>query len=184
MTSIQTVYQKKDPIEHVLIRPDTYIGSVEPESTSTWLWDSQSQRMVYRECTFVPAILKIVDEILVNAADQHQRYPKEMTQLKVDLAQDHIQVWNNGPGIPVDMHHEHKCHIPELIFGNLRTGSNFDDKQKKTTGGRNGLGSKVSNIFSTKFTIGTVDDARSRDPGCDPSDAVKQYSQTWTTNMG
>lgn len=52
-------------------------------------------------------------------------------------------MWNDGQGIPIQMHKEHHMYVPELIFGNLLTGSNFDDDQKKTTGGRNGFGAKV-----------------------------------------
>ena len=51
------------------------------------------------------------------------------------------------------MHSEHGCYVPELIFGHLLTGSNFDDDEKKTTGGRNGYGAKLANIFSTRFTV-------------------------------
>merc|ERR1711991_1065348 len=51
----------------------------------------------------------------------------------------------------------HNVYVPELIFGNLLTGSNFDDNQEKTTGGRNGFGAKLANIFSTEFTVETAD---------------------------
>ena len=74
---------------------------------------------------------------MVNAADNKQRDPS-MTTIKVtiDRAAGSITVWNDGKGIPVEMHSEHKCYVPELIFGHLLTGSNFDDDEKKTTGGR------------------------------------------------
>ena len=44
-------------------------------------------------------------------------------------------------------------YVPELIFAHLLTSSNFDDNEKKTTGGRNGYGAKLANIFSTLFEI-------------------------------
>jgi len=47
-------------------------------------------------------------------------------------------------------------YVPELIFGTLLTSSNYDDDQKKVTGGRNGYGAKLCNIFSTEFTIETA----------------------------
>ena len=65
-------------------------------------------------------------------------------------------------------------YIPELIFGNLLTSDNYDDKKnnKRTTGGRNGFGAKLTNIFSKSFTVDTVDSSRN-----------KRYVQTWNDNM-
>ena len=70
-----------------------------------------------------------------------------------------ISVWNNGAGIPVEMHAIEKKYVPELIFGTLLTSSNFNDDQKKVTGGRNGYGAKLCNIFSTEFTVETASSA-------------------------
>lgn len=67
-----------------------------------------------------------------------------------------ISVWNNGRGIPVEMHVTEKMYVPELIFGTLLTSSNYNDDQKKVTGGRNGYGAKLCNIFSTEFTVETA----------------------------
>lgn len=64
-------------------------------------------------------------------------------EVEIDAENGSISVWNDGKGIPIQMHREHDMYVPELIFGNLLTGSNFDDDQKKTTGGRNGYGAKV-----------------------------------------
>ena len=52
------------------------------------------------------------------------------------------------------------------------TGSNFSDEDAKTTGGRNGFGAKLCNVFSTQFTIETYDKS-----------VKKHFSQTWTNNM-
>ena len=145
-------------LEHILLRPDTYVGSVEPETTETWVYSDVLERMVHREITFVPGMYKIFDEILVNAADNKQR-DKSMNSLKVDfdLESGKISVYNNGRGIPVQVHKEHGVYVPELIFGHLLTSSNYNDKQKKTTGGRNGFGAKLTNIFSTEFVVETSD---------------------------
>ena len=87
----------------------------------------------------VPGLYKIFDEIVVNAADNKQRDPT-MTTIKVTIDREagSLSVWNDGHGIPVVEHAEHGVYVPELIFGHLLTGSNFDDEQKMTTGGRNG----------------------------------------------
>jgi DNA topoisomerase-2 len=42
-----------------------------------------------------------------------------------------IKVWNNGDGIPVEMHKEEGVYVPELIFGHLLTSSNYNDTEKK-----------------------------------------------------
>ena len=68
-----------------------------------------------------------------------------------------ISVENNGKGIPVAVHAKEGVYVPELIFGHLLTSSNYDDNQKKVTGGRNGYGAKLCNIFSTEFIVETSD---------------------------
>ena len=81
-----------------------------------------------------------------------------MTMIKVtiDTQKNRISVWNNGKGIPVVMHTKEKVWVPELIFGHLLTSSNYNDNVKKVTGGRNGFGAKLTNIFSKKFQITTA----------------------------
>jgi DNA topoisomerase-2 len=59
-------------------------------------------------------------------------------------------------GIPVAMHSDEKMYVPTMIFGHLLTSSNFDDEEEKVTGGRNGYGAKLCNVFSTKFTVETA----------------------------
>lgn len=117
--------------------------------------------MVHRSISYVPGLYKIFDEILVNAADNKQRDPS-MDSLKViiDPEGNTVSVYNNGDGVPVEIHQEEKVYVPELIFGHLLTSSNYDDNVKKTTGGRNGYGAKLTNIFSTEFIIETADGRR------------------------
>ncbi|XP_068188795.1 DNA topoisomerase 2-beta isoform X2 [Antennarius striatus] len=171
--SVERVYQKKTQLEHILLRPDTYIGSVEPITQQMWVFD-EDLGMNQREITYVPGLYKIFDEILVNAADNKQR-DKNMTAIKItiDPESNTISIWNNGKGIPVVEHKDEKMYVPALIFGHLLTSSNYDDDEKKVTGGRNGFGAKLCNIFSTKFTVET---------------ACKEYrhsfKQTWQNNMG
>ncbi|MEQ2218283.1 DNA topoisomerase 2-beta [Xenoophorus captivus] len=154
--SVERVYQKKTPLEHILLRPDTYVGSLEPVTQPMWVFD-EDVGMNQREITYVPGLYKIFDEILVNAADNKQR-DKNMTSIKVNIDPDSntICIWNNGKGIPVVEHKDEKMYVPALIFGHLLTSSNYDDEEKKVTGGRNGYGAKLCNIFSTKFTVETA----------------------------
>ncbi len=139
-----------------------------------WVFDSEEKVMVFRPCSYVPGLYKIFDEIMVNASDNKQRDPS-MTRIEVTINPEEgfIRVWNNGNGIPIAIHQEHKIYVPELIFGNLLTGSNFDDNEAKTTGGRNGYGAKLANIFSTQFTVETADKTRHL-----------KYRQVFSNNMG
>lgn len=166
-------YQKLTQLEHIIKRPDTYIGSVESTEQQMWTYNKTTQLMEYKNVSFVPGFYKIFDEILVNAADNKQRNAT-MNQMKVtiDKASGQITVENNGKGIPVEIHQREGVYIPELIFGHLLAGSNFDDAEKKTVGGRNGYGAKLCNVFSTEFTL-----------ECQDSENGKRYKQTWTNNM-
>ena len=125
----------------------------------------------------MPGLYKIFDEILVNAADNYVRSAttkEKMDTLKVDFDSDQgwIKVWNNGNSIPVQMHKEHKMYVPEMVFGHLLTSDNYDDTEAKITGGRNGYGAKLTNIFSTKFIVETGD-----------AKAKKKFKMIWTKNM-
>jgi DNA topoisomerase-2 len=62
----------------------------------------------------------------------------------------------------VEIHKDEKKYVPEMIFGELLTGSSFNDDNKKITGGRNGYGAKLANIFSTMFKIECADVKRKR----------------------
>ena len=129
--------------------------------------------MVQRKITYVPGLYKIFDEIVVNAADNKQR-DASMTEIKIDIDREKnkLSVYNNGKGIPVAIHKEEKVYVPELIFGHLLTSSNYNDDKKKVTGGRNGYGAKLANIFSSEFTIETAD-----------SNEGKKYKQVFKDNM-
>jgi len=169
--TLEEIYQKKELLDQILLRPDTYIGSTERQDEELYVW--QDNRMVRRKISFVPGIYKIFDEILVNAADNKQRdVPMKMIKVEIDPEQGRISVWNDGAGIPVAIHKEHKIYIPELIFGNLLTSSHYDDSEKRLTGGRNGFGAKLANIFSTKFQV-----------ECADTKNKKVLKQTFTNNM-
>lgn len=143
-TSASTQYQKLSQLEHILKRPDTYIGSIERTESLQWIYDAEEKSMVQRNVTTVPGLYKIFDEILVNAADNKTRDPSmNLLEVTIDPENNTISVYNNGKGIPIEIHDKEKIYIPELIFGNLLTSSNYDDDQKKVTGGRNGFGAKV-----------------------------------------
>ncbi|XP_014482998.1 PREDICTED: DNA topoisomerase 2 isoform X2 [Dinoponera quadriceps] len=172
--TIEGIYQKKSQLEHILLRPDTYIGSVEPITEMMWVFDKEKEMMVQKDIKYVPGLYKIFDEILVNAADNKQRDPKmDMIKIDIDSENNTISVWNNGKGIPVVIHKEENMYVPTMIFGHLLTSSNYDDEEEKVTGGRNGYGAKLCNIFSHRFTVETA-----------TKEYKKSLKQTWGNNMG
>lgn len=168
-STIEDKYQKKSHREHILDLPDTYIGSIKEISEKLFLLNNEGE-MELRVCTFVPGLYKIIDEILVNSMD-HSIRESSVTKIKVNINDDgQISVFNNGPGIPIEKHKEHNMYIPEMIFGNLLTSSNYNKNEKKIIGGKNGYGAKLANIFSKLFIVETVNDN-------------KEYKQKWKENM-
>lgn len=107
-------YQKLTQLEHIIKRPDTYIGSVEAQEKQMWVYNSELESMESRTVTFVPGLYKIFDEIVVNAADNKQR-DKNMDAVKVTIDRENgeISVYNNGRGIPIEIHEKEKIYIPE-----------------------------------------------------------------------
>jgi DNA topoisomerase II len=171
--SVNEKYQKKTHIQQIKDLPDTYIGSVELDSQNMWLMNETTMTMEREDVSFIPGLFKLFDEVLVNASDHKVRCP-ELKNIKVTLDKETgaISVWNDGSGIDVEIHDETKVYAPELIFGHLLTSGNYDKSEKKVTGGKNGFGAKLANIFSTKFIVETVDGERE-----------KKYVQEFTDNM-
>ena len=173
--SIEEIYQKKDLHQHILDRPDSYIGSTKATSEDQWVVDGDGDnlKIVKKTIEYNPGLMKIFDEILVNAID-HTVRDKTTTVIKVDIDPERgsISVFNDGTGIPVVKHEQYDIWIPELIFGNLLTSSNYDDTQQRVVGGVNGYGAKACNIFSKEFIVETID-----------SKNKKKYKQTFKDNM-
>lgn len=184
-------YKKLQLRDQILKRPDSYVGSIVPDETNMWVM-TDSGSMENKFLTYIPGLYKIFDEVLVNAIDQHIRMneylgmtKEQLDKLKtkpscigpvknirVVMTKHEISVENDGPGIDISMHPDHKVYIPQLIFAELLTSTNYEDEEKKVVGGRNGFGAKLCNIFSTEFTIETVDPL-----------LKKHYKQVCKTNM-
>ena len=171
--TIEEQYQKVTQYEHILKRPDSYIGSIEFQKERLWVYNSETEKLEFREVKYVPGLFKIFDEILVNAADNYQN-DKSMKYIKVTIDRDKntIKVKNGGRGIPIEIHKKYNMYVPQLIFGNLLTSSNYNDNVKKVTGGRNGYGAKLTNIYSKTFIVETA-----------YSEKGKKYYQKFYNNM-
>ena len=171
--TIEEQYQKVTQYEHILKRPDSYIGSIEFQKEKLWVYNSETEQLEFRDVKYVPGLFKIFDEILVNAADNYQN-DKSMKYIKVEIDRknNRIKVKNGGKGIPIEIHKKYKMYVPQLIFGNLLTSSNYNDDVKKVTGGRNGYGAKLTNIYSKTFIVETADESTG-----------KKYYQKFYDNM-
>ena len=156
MKNVNQKYRKLTDVEHVLLRPGMYVGSTKHKTEEVHIVGDEN-RFVSREVTYNPAFIKIFDEIISNSVDEHRRNPKlNLIKVIVDQKKNIISVRDNG-GIPVLKHQEYDEWIPEMIFSNLKAGSNFDDSEERLVAGTNGVGSTLTNIFSKKFIIKTCD---------------------------
>ncbi len=166
-------YQKMTDREHILNKPDTYIGSVETTETIDYVIEGNTldtHKMVRKPFTYVPGLYKLFDEGLVNCRDHVIRQSLkssetsfQVTNIEIEISKEDgtITLLNDGDGIDVAQHPEHKLWIPEMIFGHLRTSTNYDeDKKEKIVGGKNGFGFKLVLIWSVWGRIETVDHTR------------------------
>jgi DNA topoisomerase II len=171
---IEDRFKHLSEIEATLLRPDVYVGSIDFTDEQHYLWDKSLERLVLSDVKYVPAALKLFDEAVTNVFDNQQRDPEGTTRLEVDIDQKlgQIRVWNNGASLPVVIHKKEKVYVPQMVFGMFHAGENFNDDQKRTTGGKNGLGVKLISLFSTEFNLTCLD-----------SERHKKYKQKWTSNM-
>lgn len=154
MSEIEKKFQKLDDIDHALQRPSMYIGSIKAHTSRRFLFDGVS--MQPKIITYNPGLLKIFDEIITNSVDESKRKGTKLDTIKVNILNDKIEIWDNG-GIPVVKHKIENQWIPEMVFSNLKAGSNFNDDESRTWAGTNGVGSSLTNIFSKEFRISTCD---------------------------
>ena len=181
-------YGKRELWEQILFEPDTFVGGTDIINDSLPIVNS-SNNICIKDTDYIPAIGKLFDEILVNARDQKVRLEEcikkgekniiPVNNIKVEYNTENSMwtIYNDGNGIDVAEHPKEKdkegkpIHIVELILGNLLTSKNYN-KSGKTTGGKNGFGAKLVNLFSTYFRVETVDHIRGL-----------KYIQEFTNNM-
>lgn len=173
-TESLTKYQKMTDREHILKKPDTYIGTIEPTETFEYVMDAAAAPMLTRRnITYIPGLYKLFDEGMVNMRDHVVRQaqavadgkadalPVTTLEVEIDPSDGTIHMTNDGNGIDVAQHPEHKLWVPEMIFGHLRTSTNYDEnKKEKIVGGKNGFGFKLVLIWSVWGRVETVDHIR------------------------
>ena len=172
--SLEKTYQKKTDRQHILDAPDTYIGSVEETEYDTFVLErgdgeEVSNKITKKQINIIPGLYKLFDEGIVNCRDHVARMAaleksKENHHVTyIDIAIDEegvISMTNDGNGIDVAKHPEHQLWIPEMIFGHLRTSTNYNKEEKKIVGGKNGFGFKLVLIWSEWGEIETYDHTR------------------------
>lgn len=165
-------YVQLTPREHILQKPDLYIGTVKPENKLTWI--IQDNKISKLDFIYSNALFKIYDEIISNAQDEYYRYPSRIKSIEIKILNDYISVLNIGTSIPFTQKLNKDnilVYIPTLIFGEFLTSSNYGEKQQATIG-TYGIGAKATNVFSTYFQIKTYN-----------SISKQLFSQIWTNNM-
>jgi len=177
MSSASKKYVKLDQREHVLKRPDMYIGSIRADTMASLLINKEGDGVIKKEISFIPGLYKIFDEIMANAIDHSIRQEKTTKKVKnikveIDKKTGIISVYNDGEGIETVKHGDHDMYIPELLFGNLLTSSNYNDEEERDVIGTNGIGCKACNIMSSSFKVETYH-----------SDTKKLYTQEFSDNM-
>ena len=178
-TASKPKYAKMKHLDHILNRSDMYVGSIIPEKINTYIADSTGQYNIYsKEINCSPALLRIFVEPLSNAVDNVSRSLKTTTpcttiKVNVDRVTGETSVWNDGESISIEMNEEEQCYNHTMIFGQLLTSSNYDDNEERVDiSGRNGMGIKVCNVFSSKFNVTAYD-----------PENEKLFSQSWCNNM-
>ena len=164
---IEEKYKKLTDEQHVLLRPSMYLGSMKPSTSMKFIIDDEM--IIKKEITFIPAFLKLIDEIVMNSIDESKRVGSKLNSIKVDLSSDKVIIHDNG-GIEVVKNKDHNEWIPEMVFSNMRAGSNFSDDEERTWAGTNGVGSSCVNIFSKEFIVSTCD-------------GKNNFTQTFSNNM-
>ena len=181
--NLSNKYQQKTDKQHILDNPDTYIGSIEHVDSDMWILNEDGSKIIDKNIKYIPGLFKLFDEGIVNCRDHVIRMQTAIqnnvanslpvTYIDISVEEDGtITMINDGNGIDVAEHPEYKIWIPELIFGHLRTSTNYDKTEKKIVGGKNGFGFKLVLIWSTYGYIETVDHVRGL-----------KYCQTFGSNL-
>ena len=161
-------YQQKTDKQHILDNPDTYIGSVENVDATLWVYDETENKIVFRDIEYIPGLYKLFDEGIVNCRDHVIRMIQStmlekrfVTYIETTIDNDGtITMSNDGNGIDIAKHPENNLWIPEMVFGHLRTSTNYNKDEKRIVGGKNGFGFKLVLIWSTYGRVETVDHVR------------------------
>lgn len=169
--TIEEKYKSMSEVEHILNKSGMWIGSTSSEVKNMFILNNESAKMEFKSISYIPGVLKLIDEIISNSVDEYRR-PENLGLTNIDVFIDlngFITIRDNG-GIPVVKHKEVGIYVPAFLFGNLRTSSNYNDNDDRNVVGTNGVGSALANVWSKQFEITTAD-------------GKNKFFQTWSNNM-
>jgi len=183
--------ERLNPFQHVLKRPDTYIGSIKTIDKQCYVFDlfeDSKNSIKIKDAKWNSGLFNIIREIGSNCIDnkwRSQGTDTEMNTIKIawDSETRELSFWNDGKCIPVvKQNYDYKDHRSgktiseefypaEVFFGEMLAGTNFNDDEERKTSGKNGMGSKAVAVFSKVFTVEHVD-----------PNHRKKFIQTYTDN--
>jgi DNA topoisomerase-2 len=165
----EDIYRRPTELEHVHLRPDMFLGPLEPVTVNEMVWENNKFEMA----TFVQSggLVQTFREIASNSADAAENAASK--QIPFDKIVFHIdsktiRVGNGGVPIKQGWWTSEKDYYPSVLFGMFRSGTKFEDKQ--ALAGRNGYGASLVTAFSTRFKLNLWN-------------GTSHYSQEWTTHM-
>ena len=162
-------------IEHILKRPAMYIGSCTSEESQRFI-DGKLQSV-----HVVPGLLKIVNEIIDNSVDEFIRSKeKYANKINITIDEESFTVEDNGRGIPVEKY-ENEWR-PKLSWCAARAGTSFSDNRESP--GANGVGSMITNCFSSEFIGETYDGKKYCKVHCENNISKIKVSISATTAKG
>lgn len=167
-------------VEHVKKRPQMYIGSISLEEKELFI------NGTYTVLKYVPAIIKLIEEIRDNSIDEAIRtnfkYANKI-DVTIDTFINRVTVKDNGRGIPqAEVLTPEGTSIPGPVVAWTRTksGGNFGNDADRVTAGTNGVGSSLTNIFSKEFNAITSDGKNTLELNC--SDGMDKID--WNIKKG
>lgn len=169
-------------VEHIKKRSGMYIGSSANEAHERFLFGE------YKSVTYVPGLVKLIDEIIDNSVDEAIRTSfKFANKIDVIIKDNQVSVSDNGRGIPqamvVDQTGE-ELPGPVAAWTIPKAGGNFGDDAERKTGGMNGVGSSLTNIFSVMFTGITADGENEITVSCSNGMENKSWSTKKSKGKG
>ena len=141
-------------VEHILVRPNLWIGSVSPSEKETWVLN-EDDTISFKKISYTEGLLKICNEVIDNSVDVGIKTNWEKsTKIDITITKDTFTCEDNGTGIPVEKNESGEW-IPVIATCVPMSGTNFEEERNSI--GANGVGVKATNIFSKKFECITCD---------------------------
>lgn len=142
-------------VEHILQRPNTYLGSTKKAEYEEWIFDDEDN-LKFTKVSYVEGLKKCITEIIDNSVDEYIKTEGAYSnKINIEITKDTFTCEDNGRGIKVAKTAEGDW-MPVLALCRPMSGSNFEDGGRDSIG-TNGLGAKIASVFSKSFDAVTCD---------------------------